>query len=94
MPTRPLNPADFAWVPKAHAIGLTMMEDENGHWIAFTPGKSEYRNHPATRLADGQYFLLGDNRDDSYDSRAFGPVHSGLFLGKVIAILPTGHRDR
>jgi signal peptidase I len=47
-----------------------------------------------TRLAPGQYFLLGDNRDDSYDSREFGPVPEDLFEGKAIAILRTGERAR
>ena len=93
IPVKTLNPADFAWVPKAHPIGSTV-ESEDGHWITFTPGKSDYRNHPPIRLAEGQYFLLGDNRDDSYDSRAFGPVSEDLFLGKVIAIFPTGERMR
>jgi signal peptidase I len=88
-----LRPSDFAWVPKAHPIGSTV-EYEDGHWITFTPGKSRHRNHPPTRLAAGQYFLLGDNRDDSYDSRQFGPVPEDVFLGKVIAILPTGARAR
>jgi signal peptidase I len=90
---RPLNPADFGWVPKGHPIGSTV-ENEDGHWITFTPGRSEHRNHPPTRLGAGQYFLLGDNRDGSFDSREFGPVPGDYFLGKVIAILPTGERVR
>ncbi|HYK87632.1 MAG TPA: signal peptidase I [Acidobacteriota bacterium] len=93
LPVKQLNPADFAWVPKAHPIGSTV-EDEDGHWITFTPGKNEHRNHPLTRLAESQYFLLGDNRDNSFDSREFGPVPADLFLGKVIAILPTGAQVR
>ncbi len=88
-----LNPGEFTWVPKAHPIG-SIVENEDGHWITYTPGKSENRNHPPTRLADGQYFLLGDNRDGSFDSREFGPVSEDFFLGKVIAIFPTGERAR
>ena len=30
-----------------------------------------------------EYFVLGDNRGDSQDSRAFGPVHRRLILGRV-----------
>ena len=33
-----------------------------------------------------QYFLLGDNRDNSLDSRVFGAVDGSLILGKVIMI--------
>ncbi len=88
-----LNPADFAWVPRSHPLGSTVA-GEDGHWITFTPGKSEHRNCPPVRLSAGQYFVLGDNRDDSEDSREFGPVSEDLILGKVIAIFPTGERSR
>ena len=30
-----------------------------------------------------EYFVLGDRRDDSQDSRSFGPVHHDLILGRV-----------
>ena len=31
----------------------------------------------------GELFLVGDNRQDSHDSRTFGPVDGGLILGRV-----------
>jgi signal peptidase I len=93
IPVRDLDPADFAWVPTGHPIGSTV-QNEDGHWITFTPGKSERRNLPPIRLLDGQYFVLGDNRDDSEDSREFGPVSGDLLLGRVIATFATGPRAK
>ena len=35
------------------------------------------------RLGEGQYFVVGDNRAHSTDSREFGPVDSRLIVGKA-----------
>jgi signal peptidase I len=91
LPAQPLGGAGFAWVPAAHHMGSTVVM-EDGHWAAYTPGKSQYRNFPPVRLRLGEYFLIGDNRDNSFDSRAFGPVARERILGKLIAVLPTGPR--
>ena len=34
-------------------------------------------------LAEDEYFLLGDNRPDSFDSRHFGPVKEADLIGRV-----------
>ena len=35
-------------------------------------------------LAPGQFFVMGDNRGNSCDSRTFGPINRDLILGHVI----------
>jgi signal peptidase I len=71
----------------------SLVVNEDGHRAAFTPGKGEFRNRLLVRLAAGEYFLMGDNRDNSWDSRAFGPVSRNQILGRMIAALPTGPRN-
>ena len=47
----------------------------------------------AKRIADIQgdsIYLLGDNRNNSYDSRDFGPVSRDDIKGVVTFIIPTG----
>ena len=41
---------------------------------------------PSTRLGAKQYFVLGDNRSESQDSRAFGPVPRAAIFGRVFLI--------
>jgi signal peptidase I len=46
--------------------------------------------HPSyepTTLAEARYFVMGDNRDNSYDSRYFGSVERTQILGRATAVV-------
>ncbi len=45
-----------------------------------TPGMNE----DYVILGEDEYFLLGDNRNSSKDSRSFGPVKESFVIGKVL----------
>lgn len=50
------------------------------------PNANPQRIFPEHTVASGDVFVLGDDRDNSYDSRYFGDVPDKAVIGKVIGI--------
>ncbi len=71
---------------------LTPHARENpGPPIRFPVGTGSCAMHSST-IPQGCYFVMGDNRDDSEDSRVFGPIARSLIVGHVIfRIWPLSH---
>lgn len=52
--------------------------DESGYIEDFTEGDLKIK------LSNNEYFVMGDNRNSSYDSRRFGPITNDYIIGRVI----------
>jgi signal peptidase I len=48
--------------------------------------EKRYENFGPVTVPDGAYFVLGDNRDNSYDSRHWGMVRRDQILGRPVFI--------
>jgi signal peptidase I len=44
------------------------------------------RSYPETVVPEGSYFMMGDHRSISSDSREFGPVQRSLIYGKAVFV--------
>jgi signal peptidase I len=46
----------------------------------------DFRSVEDSTIPSGQYFMMGDHRSNSSDSRDFGPVKRGLIYGKAAVV--------
>ena len=61
----------------------------NGHTLIEDYVPEEFRDHFSMRpmkISDAEYFVLGDHRSSSNDSRIWGPVHRRYIYGKAVFV--------
>jgi len=70
-----------------NAAVLTETLGTVSHPIMSLTHQAALRDFDEITVPAGQYFMMGDNRDRSYDSRYFGFVARERFLGRANAVL-------
>jgi signal peptidase I len=67
---------------------LFYTEDLDGikHIVTYEPDRRSVRDFAPVTIPSGKYFMMGDNRDNSADSRYFGFVDRGDIIGQATAV--------
>jgi signal peptidase I len=86
----PLEPGAFkelADPERAHATFATEQLPVHPHAVMALNGVPAMRTFGPVHIAAGQYFMMGDNRDNSFDSRYFGTVDRSQIVGRTSSVV-------
>ncbi|MCB1055513.1 MAG: signal peptidase I [Acidobacteria bacterium] len=94
-----LDPKDLNQGAQSSTRQGRLYEEEIGgmdHPVLFQPyplSNRWERNFGPVQVPEGQYFVMGDNRDNSKDSRYFGTVERHRIVGRASAVAFSLDRD-
>lgn len=77
-------------IPTAEREGRVFASEKlpgQTHAVGGIPAAPAPRTFAPIRVPEGQYFMMGDNRDDSFDSRFWGPVERKQIVGRATAVV-------
>ena len=77
-------------IPAADRSGRVFASEQlpgQTHAVSGNQALPAMRSFAPYRVPEGQYFMMGDNRDDSFDSRYWGSVERKRIVGRATAVV-------
>lgn len=83
------GPGDEIYIREGHvyrkAVGASRFVAEQDPYIKACGASPECNFSKPIKIPPGHWFMMGDNRGDSDDSRFWGPVPTGWIIGQAMA---------
>jgi len=70
-----------------HPVVALENDGEKKHWVMALPARGAHRDFLPVTVPPGKYFMMGDSRDNSFDSRFFGFVDREQIVGRAGEII-------
>lgn len=83
----PLETSMFVGVDPDSSAFEELAPHARPHPILTTPGRPSMASFDPVTVPPGRYLVMGDNRDNSFDSRWFGFVDRTRILGRATAVV-------
>jgi signal peptidase I len=86
---RPVDYEPIGHIMSKNANAYDYIEElgDSRHPVMITPWRPALRSFGPLVVPKGKYFMMGDNRDNSADSRYFGCVDRHRIVGRAISVV-------
>jgi signal peptidase I len=83
----PKIPGQISEPERARSLFATEKLPARTHAVMAINGVQAIRTFGPVHVAEGHYFMMGDNRDNSFDSRYFGTVDRSQIVGRTSSVV-------